>query len=122
MQDTPKNFHKKLLGSVGEKKAKKYLVKNGYKILDVNYKTKIGEIDIVFKDKDAIVFAEVKCRSNENYGYPSDAVNFYKQRKYKKVAEEYLLYKFQTVEVSCRFDVIEVIGDKINHIINAFCF
>lgn len=120
MRITPKIFYKKLLGNIGEKKSVKFLRKTGYEILETNYKTKIGEIDIIAKDKDVIVFVEVKTRSSEKYGNPSEAVDKNKRLKYKKVAEEYLIRKYNSIDVSSRFDVLEVIDDKINHIIDAF--
>lgn len=120
MQITQKNFYKKLLGRVGENKAVEFLEKQGYTVIERNYKTKLGEIDIIVKKDDTIVFVEVKTRSNDLYGSPSEAVGYEKQRKYVKVASEYLL-KQKTKDQSCRFDVIEIINDEINHIIDAFC-
>ncbi len=120
MQIAQKNFYKKFLGRIGEKKAEKYLKEQGYKILATNYKTHLGEIDIIAKDKDEIVFVEVKTRKNEDYGAPSEAVTREKQKKYFKVSTEYLV-KNKLMEAVCRFDVIEVEDDKINHIKDAFC-
>ena len=119
MQFAQKNFYKKLLGRVGEKKAEEYLKEKGYDISAKNYKTHVGEIDIICKDGDTIVFVEVKTRSNDSYGKPSEAVDYKKREKYVKVAKEYLLKKGLT-DVSCRFDVIEIENGEINHIIDAF--
>ena len=119
MQDTPKNFHKKLLGKVGEKGAEKHLKKLGYKILEKNFTTKIGEIDLIALDGETLVFIEVKTRSSENYGAPSQAVNKLKQEKYYLVATEYLKMK-GLFDKECRFDVVEVIFDQINVIKDAF--
>ena len=120
MQYTPKNFYKKLFGQVGEKKAVTYLKKQKFKILCRNYKTKLGEIDIIAKDNDYVVFIEVKTRSSITYGAPSEAVNKAKQHKYILVANQYLMQNKLT-ESPCRFDVIEIENGKINHIIDAFC-
>ena len=120
MQITQKNFYKKLLGRVGEAKAVEFLKKQGYLVLEKNYKTRLGEIDIIVKKDDTIVFVEVKTRSSDSCGSPSEAVGYEKQRKYAKVAEEYLL-KHKIFDQSCRFDVIEIINEDINHIIDAFC-
>ena len=120
MQESPKNFHKKLLGKLGEKNAEKYLKKLGYKIVAVNKVTPFGEIDIVAKDKDYTVFIEVKARSSDAFGVPSEAVDKRKREKYYKVASEYLLINGLT-DTPCRFDVIEIEDGKINHIIDAFC-
>ncbi len=120
MQFAQKNFYKKFLGRVGENKACEFLKKAGYKILEKNYKTFIGEIDIIAKDKDTIVFVEVKTRMDDGFGSPSEAVNRKKQEKYYKVASEYL-QKNRENDSPCRFDVIEIQDGQINHIIDAFC-
>ena len=120
MSDSQKNFHKKLLGSVGEKKAAKFLKDKGYKIIAKNYKTGIGEIDLICSDGDTTVFCEVKTRTSDAFGMPSEAVNKEKQKKYFKLAEQFLIKKFKRIDVKCRFDVIEVENGQINHIINAF--
>ena len=119
MQTTQKNFYKKLLGRIGENKAIKHLKKLGYKILEKNFKTKLGEIDIIAEDKETLVFIEVKTRSSLSFGAPSEAVNRKKQEKYFLVAEEYLI-KTGNEERICRFDVIEIEGEKINLIKDAF--
>lgn len=119
MQDTQKDFHKKLLGRTGEKIAIEFLKKRGYNIIEKNYKTRIGEIDIIATDKDAIVFVEVKTRKSDAFGHGAEAVDNRKQEKYFKVAAEYL-QKNDKADVPCRFDVIELQDGKINHIQNAF--
>ncbi len=108
-------------GSFGEKTACAYLKRAGYQIFHRNYKTDIGEIDIVATNGDALTFIEVKSRTTNDYGYPSDAVNYYKRRKINEVAAQYIK-QFRYFDVPVRFDVIEVYLDngKINHIVNAF--
>lgn len=122
MLTAPKNFHKKLLGRSGEVRARKFLKKHGYKILTLNYKTYIGEIDIVAQEKSsgAVVFVEVKTRLGENFGRPSEAVGYKKREKYFKIAEEYLVEYYGSTDVLCRFDVVEIENGQINHVINAF--
>ena len=120
MSDTQKNFHKKLLGSVGEKKAAKFLKSLGYKVVAKNFKTKIGEIDLILLDGETLVFCEVKTREGDVYGTPGEAVNIEKRNKYYKVAEQYLVKNYGSIDVKCRFDVVEVQNGQINHIINAF--
>jgi len=119
LQIAQKNFYKKLLGRVGEQKAAEYLEKKGYKIIEKNYKTHVGEIDLIACDGQDIVFVEVKTRSSDAFGLPSEAVDSKKQEKYYKVADEYLL-KTKKKDLSSRFDVIEIENGQINHIINAF--
>lgn len=106
-------------GAVGEISAAAFLKKKGYSIICQNYKTKFGEIDLIAKDKNVIVFVEVKRRSTLAYGRPIEAVDFRKQQKIRKVAEFYLMVK-KIPYADCRFDVIEILGDEVNHEINAF--
>ena len=108
-------------GRVGEEVACDYVKKLGYEIIEKNYRNKMGEIDIIAKDKNEIVFIEVKSRSNINYGYPCEAVNYKKKRKITNVAKYYILDN-SLEDISVRFDVIEIYltDKKINHIVNAF--
>ena len=120
MQFAQKNFYKKLLGRVGEEQAAKYLKKQGYRVLERNYKNAFGEIDIIAKDGEYTVFIEVKTRSDESFGTPSEAVNYKKRMKYGRIAAAYLNLK-GIADAPCRFDVIEVKEGEINHIKDAFC-
>ena len=108
-------------GKLGEEIALKYITSKGGKIIEKNYRTKIGEVDLIAKLNGEIVFVEVKSRSNINYGYPSEAVNYKKRKKITTVAKFYILDN-SLQDTSIRFDVIEVyLNDrKINHIVNAF--
>ncbi|MBQ9735047.1 MAG: YraN family protein [Clostridia bacterium] len=114
-----KNFYKKFLGRAGELKAAEFLKKKGFKILKTNYKTALGEIDIIAQDGDVLTFIEVKTRTDESFGLPSEAVNYKKQQKYYKIASYYLMVEKKT-DVPCRFDVVEIENGQINHILNAF--
>ena len=107
------------LGVSGEVQAKEYLIKNKYKILECNYTTKLGEIDIIAKYKDIIVFVEVKARNTEKFGLPRESVNTFKQTKIKQVATQYLL-SHKLLNASVRFDVIDILRGKLTHITNAF--
>ena len=104
---------RKELGKLGESIARQYLEKNDYLIIKNNYYCRQGEIDIVAIDKDIVVFIEVKTRTNNHYGRPSESVNKTKQLHMYKAAK-YFLYNI------IRFDVIEVFLRKnkfnINHI------
>lgn len=113
------NFFNKKEGAIGEFDAKSYLEKKKYKILQTNYKNKIGEIDLIAKDGEYIVFVEVKNRSSLAFGRPAEAVDERKQYKIRRVAQGYLHEK-HLYDVPCRFDVIEVLGEEINHIKDAF--
>ena len=109
----------KILGVQGETLAKDYLLQKKYQILCQNYKTKIGEIDIIAKKDDIIVFVEVKDRQTKRYGMPREAITPYKQNKIRVVATQYLMSKRLT-NSKVRFDCIEILGDTISHIENAF--
>ena len=108
-----------IFGQIGENIAAKYLKKKKFKILQTNYKNSIGEIDIIAKDEDFLVFVEVKSRNSEKFGRPSLAVTGVKQNKIRQVASVYLIQNKLT-EAKCRFDVIEVLEQEINHIEDAF--
>ena len=107
------------LGVYGESLAAAYYRKQGFDIVAANYRTRMGEVDLIVASRKLLVFVEVKTRSTLIYGNPSEAVNIYKQNKIRKVAEQFLLEN-KLDGFHCRFDVIEIVGDKINHIENAF--
>lgn len=108
-------------GKLGENIALKYIVSKGGKIIEQNYRTKMGEVDLIAKLNGELVFVEVKSRSNINYGYPAEAVDYKKRRKITNVAKYYILNN-SLENLSIRFDVIEVYfkEKRINHIVNAF--
>ena len=119
MPDTQKNLYKKFLGLKGEKTAEKHLKKLGYKIIKTNYVTPFGEADIVCEKNGVLTFAEVKTRSSNKFGTPAEAVDIKKQNKYRQIAKYYLLTnKLDDVEIS--FLVVEVVGDLVNVITDAF--
>jgi len=94
-------------GKKSESIAARHLKKNGYRILHQNYRTKLGEIDIIAKDKDTIVFVEVKARRSDHFGDPKWAVTPKKQRKISMVALYYLKAMKQSNE-KARFDVVSI--------------
>ncbi|SCH09573.1 MULTISPECIES: YraN family protein [unclassified Romboutsia] len=108
-------------GDLGENIALTYLLKNGARVIEKNYKIKSGEIDIIANIDNELVFIEVKSRSSIKYGYPSESVNIKKIRKISNVARYYIFIN-KLYDIPIRFDVIEVYfnENKINHIINAF--
>jgi putative endonuclease len=97
------------LGKLGEDEAAKFIKKQGYRILQTNYKTKSGEIDIIAEDKKVVAFIEVKTRTTGEYGSPLEAVNFHKQKKIIQVANQFLMnYKVENRE--CRFDIVAILA------------
>ena len=119
MRNSPQDLHKKIRGEQGERLARKYLVKAGYKIVKTNYRTPAGEADIVAKEGATLVFIEVKTRTGDSYGSGADAVDGQKRRRYVKIAQFYLLRE-KISDTDVRFDVIEVQNGQIRHIISAF--
>jgi putative endonuclease len=98
-------------GERGEALAVKHLKKAGYKIIETNYHTRLGEIDIIAEDKDTIVFVEVKSRRSVNFGNPKQAVTLRKQKKISMVALYYLKATGQS-SAKARFDVVTVISSQ----------
>ncbi len=113
------------LGKYGEDLACKYLKTKGYKIKERNFRTFLGEIDIISEYKGNIVFVEVKTRSSNKFGYPEEAINYSKQQKIIKNALCYLA-KYNLWKNNCCFDVILISITnykeikRIKHIRNAF--
>jgi len=112
-------LNKREQGSFYEKEAGKYLESKGYTILEYNYRCKAGEIDIVAKDGQYLVFCEVKYRKTNKKGNALEAVAFSKQKTLSKCALYYLTEK-GLLYMSCRFDVVGINGGKITHVKNAF--
>ncbi|WP_034438731.1 YraN family protein [Clostridium ihumii] len=116
-------FDNKSIGTIGENIAAEYLKNHNYKILERNFSCKIGEIDIIAKNENNICFIEVKSRTSDYFGMPSEAVNYYKEQKICKVAQYYILKK-DLHKYNLRFDVVEIIfsstTSKLNLIKNAF--
>jgi putative endonuclease len=112
-------MNKRKIGKENEEKAVDFLKKQGYKILEVNYTCKIGEIDIIALDGDTTVFIEVKYRKSDKMGMPYEAVNYHKQVKISKVAYVYAS-KMDLFEKPLRFDVVEIIDTHIKLYKNTF--
>ena len=98
------------LGEKGEGIAVAFLKKRGYRILEQNFKTRIGEIDIIANDSGTLVFIEVKTRESIAYGRPFEAVTYFKRKKISRVAMLYLK-KLQEIP-PCRFDIVSVFYQK----------
>ena len=109
------------IGKLGEDIACDFLIKNYYEIIERNFKCKMGEIDIIAKEGNELIFVEVKTRAQNEFGTPADAVNKRKKSHIYHVAEYYLMIN-KIENVFCRIDVIEVYiyGDKykINYLKN----
>jgi putative endonuclease len=114
----------KKTGGFGEKLATEFIKELGYEIITKNYFYRKGEIDIIAKDGELLVFIEVKYRKNLEFGRPELQITKSKQHQIKKVALGYL-FEHDIKETQCRFDVIAILhlpetDPEINHIVNAF--
>lgn len=112
------------LGSYGEKLARKFLKRLGYRILKINYLCPTSEIDIVASDGDTLVFVEVKSRRSAQAGDPEESVNWHKKCQITKAAR-YFIAQNNAQQVPARFDVIAVVipekgKSDITHFIDAF--
>lgn len=115
---------KQNVGQLGEDLAVKYLKNNGYEIIERNYRYGHGEIDIIAKDNEMLVFVEVKYRRSLEYGTPENSITEYKKKQIRKIAEAYLWQK-EIEGVECRIDVISILHysnsePEITHYKNAF--
>ena len=98
---------KKQLGDLGEDISEIFLIKTGYSIIKRNYRCKLGEIDLIAKDKNKIIFFEVKTRTNLNFGYPEESVNNLKVLKLKKLAIFFVVSE-NMHNLDMQFDVISI--------------
>ncbi len=120
-------INKIAIGKQIEHLAAIYLQKNNLQLLHKNFRSKFGEIDLIFQDpkQTQIVFVEVRYRKSVLFGEPASSVTKIKQQKLIKTAKYYLHNKFQEVPISYRFDIISCTGPlnsiKIAWIISAFC-
>lgn len=113
-------INKRALGKNKEQIAADFLISKGYRILELNFQYRSGEIDIIAANNDFIIFVEVKYRKTEASGSPIEAVNFNKQIKISNTATYFLVCNKQFLNKQIRFDVIGILGDEITHYINAF--
>lgn len=117
------------IGTAGEDVAVKYLISQGYKIIERNYRTKDAEIDIIATHKESIppfgdceyyVFFEVKYRNSKKYGTPDNFVNMSKQKKIINASKHFLYTNNISFDSYIRFDVISILDTDITHYRNAF--
>jgi len=111
-------------GELGERAAKRHLQRLGLKFLAANFRSARGEIDLVFRDGDCLVFVEVKARSSEDWTRPAAAVDARKRRLISQTALDYLRL-LKNPEVKIRFDIVEVLlsdGEvrEVRHLPNTF--
>ena len=114
---------KQKIGKMGESIAVRYLKKQGYRIVEQNYRSKVGEIDIIAREKQSLVFVEVKTRSSGSFGSPKWAITPKKQKAISMAALYYLKMTNQN-DVDARFDVVSILlqgeDTQIELVRNAF--
>ncbi len=105
--------NRRLLGDRGEDLAAAFLKKQGYKVLERNYRTPLGEIDLIARHQGTLVFIEVKTRSGDRFGSGRDAVHHGKQARLRRTADYYLKQK-RLGQAAVRFDVVGILwqGDQ----------
>lgn len=113
-------MNKREIGVAFEQKAIEYLEKNQVRILERNFRCRQGEIDIIGKHKEYVVFFEVKYRKDNQKGSPQEAVNLSKQKKICKVADYYRMIHKMGEFTAIRYDVIAICGEEVTWIQNAF--
>ena len=117
----------KATGKLGEQIAADFLSRKGYTIITRNFQTRSGEIDIIARDGDTLVFIEVKTRKNEKFGKPIEQIDEKKANRIRITAEEYIV-KQNCKNMDCRLDAISVNMDgethdfHVEHFINSFMY
>jgi putative endonuclease len=111
-------------GELGERAAKEFLVRAGLKFLAANFRSEHGEIDLIFREQDCLVFVEVKTRSSEAWTRPAAAVNARKKKLLSQTGLDYLRL-LKNPEVKFRFDIVEVLlrdgaVAEVRHLPNSF--
>ncbi|MEZ0323253.1 MAG: YraN family protein [Hydrogenothermaceae bacterium] len=112
-------MNKSEIGKLKEDLAVKFLRERGYVIVERNFRKRFGEIDIVAKDGNCLVFVEVRSRSHDTFGKAVESIDIRKKRKLSKIAAYYINEVNQHFD-EVRFDVISITADEIEHIKNAF--
>ena len=118
-------INKRKMGSGGEEIAAEFLENKGLKILNMNYRNRYGEMDIVARDEETLVFVEVKMRKDDDAGHPLEAVDARKQKIIRNLARYFMYNEGYDDDTWCRFDVVGIIGNgtdtpKISWIKDAF--
>lgn len=106
----------KQIGEIAEKIACEYLQKNQLKLVMRNYRCRTGEIDIIMRDREMIVFVEVRYRKNYDYGGAIMSIDTRKQTKICAAATHFLQFKQLNEQVPCRFDVVTITGHGLNRV------
>jgi putative endonuclease len=106
----------KQIGDEGEELAAELLKEKGYEILERNFRTRYGEIDIVAKEKECLVFVEVKTKASDRFGSPGEMINYKKQQKIKNMGLAYVTEN--NIKTPWRIDAVLVEGEQMEHLIS----
>lgn len=115
--------HPRDQGSQAEEQALKHLLAQGLKMVERNFYSRRGEIDLVMLDAGNLVFVEVRSRNNENFGSAAESITRAKQLRVIQAARHFLQVKSEWANTPCRFDVVAITGrsnGKVDWIKNAF--
>ena len=102
------------IGDRAERQAEAFLLQHGLSTLERNYRSKVGEVDLIMKHRKSLVFVEVRYRKNTHFGSGSDTVDNRKQHKLILAAQYYLQQHRLTDAIACRFDVVSITGNLDN--------
>ena len=102
-------------GAWAERRALALLKRHGLKLVETNFTCRFGEIDLIMRDAQTVVFVEVRLRGSTAYGHPVESVDRRKQQRIRLSAEWYLLQSGSCVDVDCRFDLIGIVGNRDRH-------
>ena len=113
-----------MTGVWAENKASEYLQAQGIKLVQTNYRSPFGEIDLIMEGDEGLIFIEVRYRNSARFGSAAESVNLKKQSKLRATAEHYLQRYSNSARQACRFDVLAITRlnrqNEINWIKNAF--
>ena len=115
-------MNKRIVGNEKEELAALYLTKSGYEILDRNYWCRFGELDIVAREGKYLCFVEVKYRSNCRYGAPDGLISGKKKKKICMTSQFYMKQNKFLLDTPVRYDVVLLVGTKVQLIQNAFYY
>lgn len=113
-------MNKRAVGTEYEKRAADFLIKQGYEIIQKNFRCRFGEIDLVGRSDGYLCFIEVKYRSGTGCGFPSEAVDNRKRKRIVRAALTYLHFNNLPEDTPCRFDIVEILDDEYSVMKNAF--
>lgn len=99
---------RQFIGQQAEEAAHQYLCQRGLRLIQKNYRCKLGEIDLIMRDADSLVFVEVRYRKTSAYGSAAASVDLRKQQKLVKTATHYLMWHKLSQQTPCRFDVVAI--------------